>query len=59
MSLRLMINTHRTMYKLEYVDIDTCEMGREYRLVLEKMSLQMREQRKGICRYFSNFLYIF
>ena len=42
MSLRLMINTHRTMYKLEYVDIDTCAMGREYRLVLEKMSLQMR-----------------
>ena len=30
-ALALMINSHKTMYKLEYMDIDTSEIAREYR----------------------------
>lgn len=30
-ALALMINTHETMYELEYLDIDTSEIAREYR----------------------------
>lgn len=30
-ALALMINTHSTMYKLEYMNIDTSEIAREYR----------------------------